>query len=685
MRLLRMVFATFIGTLTLVPAAALGDQPAEHLRQAQARAQEAFKEQKARLYDDAAIYSRLSGARRSQLSFAFGKKVWLGAYTGANVPTPLAATAAPFANRLVNNPAADATAQDTQSETAVVLGKNSRIVAAFNDSGSLLGGVSSFTGWSLSTNAGGSFTDKGTPPPSSDGDSGDPVLARSYATGTIFLATLSFNSPEKLLIFRSTDNGATFQAPVNGSPGFTPSTGSQDKEWIAVDNFPGPGWGTVYMFWRNFAAGGGMTFTRSTDDGRTWGPSPGKLITQNSGQGASVVVGKDHAVYLFWFDDSVTPHQIRMVKSTDHGNSFGAPVTVATLVASGLNGDLGLSPGFRTNSFPQAAVNPANGHLYIVYNDSANNGTSFDRGDIFFRFSTNGGQVWSPPIRVNDDATKNDQWQPALAVTPDGKRVGIAWYDRRLDPSNNLIDRFAAIGIVLPNGVAFHSSFRITDQAFAPVFGVDPVVAPTYMSDYDQMTADNYYFYTTWGDNRDNSTGHAGKNANVRFARFPVSGSHAALSMADGEAGEEEGQVIAVADLPAPAREALAKAINEAPPGVLNGHVTWEKAKRFGDTIAMFQVQGKDERGRDVEAEIKGGLVLEWEVKDAYPGERIPDAVTQGLRTQAPAGFQPTIVETIVMNGKIVSYGFEQILDPMGPGQSKTEIYLSPDGSVLQR
>src|SRR5204862_4613650 len=92
-----------------------------------------------------------------------------------------------------------------------------------------------------------------------------------------------------------------------------------------------------------------------------------------------------------------------------------------------------------------------------------------------------------------------------------------------------MIDRFGAIAVASGGAVSFRPNFRITDQAFPPVIGVDPVINPTYMGDYDQMTADNYYFYTVWGDNRDNSTGHTGKNANVRFAKFRVTGATAFL------------------------------------------------------------------------------------------------------------------------------------------------------------
>src|SRR5205085_3875544 len=99
--------------------------------------------------------------------------------------------------------------------------------------------------------------------------------------------------------------------------------------------------------------------------------------------------------------------------------------------------------------------------------------------------STNGGSNWSAPTKVNDDATHHDQWQPALAITPDGKRVCVAWYDRRLDPANNAIDRFGVIGRVSGMGtVTFGSNFRITSQSFSPVFGVDPAVNALFMGDY---------------------------------------------------------------------------------------------------------------------------------------------------------------------------------------------------------
>ena len=83
-----------------------------------------------------------------------------------------------------------------------------------------------------------------------------------------------------------------------------------------------------------------------------------------------------------------------------------------------------------------------------------------DKADVFLAKSTDSGSTWSK-VKVNDDATTNDQWQPALAVTPDGSRVGVFWYDRRLDANNDgNIDRYGVIGNVSGSTVTFGSSFR---------------------------------------------------------------------------------------------------------------------------------------------------------------------------------------------------------------------------------
>jgi hypothetical protein len=460
-----------------------------------------------------------------------------------------------FTNVLVNNPAEDTTIHDTQSETAIVLGAKSNVVVAYNDTGSFSYPTPlnpTGTGYSLSTNGGGSFTDEGSLPGNPPYWGGfDQVLARSGKTGTIFLSdnSLNTNTPapgggflgERINIFRSLDNGQTFSPPLNGTPGFVAGVDLADKDWIAVDNYPGPGYGNVYLAWTDYDTTGthalATYLTRSTDDGQTWGPTGGVALatTTNNGDdyahGVYLTVGPDHAVYAFYWDylNGNNGEVEIMRKSTDYGQTFGPEVIVASLRTKGGNGALGLTysstnrSSFQTNAYPQAAVNPVSGDIYVVYDDEPK-GSTHDKADIFFTMSTDGGNTWNSPPRVNDDLTTTDQWEPAIALTPDGKHLFITWYDRRNDPSNDsLIDRYGVIGTISGHTVSFPPNFRITDVSFPPAFAQDPYAGSTYMGDYDQAVADNNYFYTTWGDNRLGDAFFANQ-PDVRFAKIPVTG-----------------------------------------------------------------------------------------------------------------------------------------------------------------
>src|SRR5499426_2018449 len=423
----------------------------------------------------------------------------------------------PFNSLTNNNAGATGTGLFTQSETAIVAFGNT-VVVGFNDSGSNSGGTNKFTGFARSTDGGATFTDGGTLPTNPGGDAGDPVLARNNTTGRIYFATLGF-SVSTIQVFRSDDNGATWMAPVNGTPGGA----SEDKEWITVDNFAGAGNGNVYLVSRRFAAPQGIYFFRSTDQGATYGPTGGTLITPGA-QGAFVAVGPNHSVYAFWYAGAT----IQMRKSTDQGLTFGLPVVVASGLVGGVNGDLALTgirqgtatpAGFRSSEFPHAAVNPVTGNIYVTF---ANNPAGVDKADIFVAQSTTGGATWGAPVRDNDDATTTDQWQPTLAVTPDGSNLGIFYYSRQEDPvNNNLFKFYGRTASISGATLTFTPSFAISDVASLPEFGRDAVVNSTYMGDYDMAVGTSGAFHVTWSDNRDDLPGGAPrKDPNVFYKKI---------------------------------------------------------------------------------------------------------------------------------------------------------------------
>jgi hypothetical protein len=447
-------------------------------------------------------------------------------------------------NVLVNNPAEDTTSQNTQSETAIAVAQNGNVVSVFNDSGSNATGSPQFTGWANSTNGGTSFTDQGTLPLTSPGDVGDPVLAENNVNGTIYLSTLSYNNSNQVDLFKSTNNGLSFTY-VGNSAGNWSTSNFLDKPWLAVDNASGTGQGTLYQGYTDFggffgSTDNGIYVTHSTTGGTTWS-SPVRVSGPNT-QGLSLAVGTNHTVYAAYWNGNSATESIQLTKSTNGGVSFNynSPVTVTTLHTTGGNGDLGLSTGsagptpnqsFQTNAFPQLTVNPVNGDLYLVYNDTGT--TPGDNADIYFTMSTNGGTTWSTPQRINDDTTTNDQFMPAIAVTPNGQEVGIFWYDRRNDPSNSLIDYYGAIGNVNPTtgAITFGANFQVSDQSFPAVTNQDPSIRTGYMGDYNMAAADNNYFYTTWGDNRDPSTSPPQTNQpDVYFAKVPTATDHLAFA-----------------------------------------------------------------------------------------------------------------------------------------------------------
>jgi hypothetical protein len=356
-------------------------------------------------------------------------------------------------------------------------------------------------------------------PTNANGDAGDPVLARSDSTGRIFFATLQF-SGAGINVFHSDDNGATWSPPVQGGPG---KTSFQDKSWITVDNFPASGNGNVYLVERDFGAGNGIYFFRSTDNGNTFGPSGGTLIVSGM-QGAFVTVSPNHSVHAFWY--AGTTLQVR--KSTDQGVTWGAAVPVASGLIGGTNGDLSLTgvrqgtvtaAPFRTNEFPHAAVNPVSGNIYVTYD---NDGPGSDKADVFFVQSTDGGATWSAPIRVNDDATTTDQWMPTIVVSPAGDRLGVFYYSRQEDPANNnLFKRYGRIASISGGTITLTPSFAVSDTASLPEFGRDSVVNSTYMGDYDQVVATPNAFHVVWSDNRNDLPGGAPrKDPNVYYNKI---------------------------------------------------------------------------------------------------------------------------------------------------------------------
>jgi len=173
--------------------------------------------------------------------------------------------------------------------------------------------------------------------------------------------------------------------------------------------------------------------------------------------------------------------------------------------------------------------------------------------NIYFVQSSDGGSNWSQRIQVNIETNllETDDWQPAIAVKPDGSAVFIAWYDRRNDPTNNSLIEAWGVFANLPvtNATGFANNFKISAAQFAPVFtgtitnvnAFDSAYPPRFAlqdprycgsfngiysnhaGDYDTAVSDADFVYYTWSDNRVwmLASQEARSEADIRLVRIP--------------------------------------------------------------------------------------------------------------------------------------------------------------------
>jgi len=294
---------------------------------------------------------------------------------------------------------------------------------------------------------------------------GDPVMSFDSLGNMYFLEMFEQtpSGPWGAVVLKSTNKGTNWLNPVQA---YSLNGGLCDKPWLTVDQSAGPYSNNIYIGWRYFGPGGGMKFVRSTDKGVTWS-SP---MTLAGDQGAYVSVGPNGSIpggNLYYACSS--GNSIILYKSTDGGVNFSNTGTSIAFTGPGVvcYGRYTMKNCIRTDIFPRMAADNSwtstRGNLYIVY---AANPAGADLADIFLVKSTNYGQTWSAPVRVNDDATTADQWMPAITVDKNTGRIFIFWFDSRNDPTGNLLTEM--YGAVSTDGGTTFANTKISNANFNP-------------------------------------------------------------------------------------------------------------------------------------------------------------------------------------------------------------------------
>ena len=250
----------------------------------------------------------------------------------------------------------------------------------------------------------------------------DPVLATTDDGEALYL---SLNDLFDCTLFKSRDAGQTWDA---GRPAW-----GGDKQWMTVDRTDGIGRGNVYAFWTDTSSvcepG---NFIRSTDGGETFEPC---LEMPNTMWG-TIDVGVNGEVYALG--------RGFVIQRFDNAQDPAATPTIALTRWFNMEGDLagygGPNPG---GIMGQAWLGidkshgAGRGDLFAL--GSVQRWSGGDPLDVMFARSTNRGASWSFPVRVNDDAPGNDeyQWFGAMSVAPNG-RIDVTYFSTEDNPGTYL-------------------------------------------------------------------------------------------------------------------------------------------------------------------------------------------------------------------------------------------------------
>lgn len=287
--------------------------------------------------------------------------------------------------------------------------------------------------------------------PGSTGDyerASDPWISFGPDGTAYFMALATDNSVNEnaMTVARSADGGQTWSQPIviARSPAQDPTKRSlfHDKNTLTADPHDSR---YVYATWTLFRTGFvSLVFSRSTDGGLTWSPAhpiatmgkvePAELATFR--QGAQIVVLPDgtllNAYYRSIFDFATNAGRLEqaVLRSTDKGRTWTrVDLPVATFTAaSAVDPELGI-PVRDASTLPSIAASRSLNRAYITWQERNSQG----RVGVFLSMSTNGGQTWSSPTRVNQqtgDAVQS--FLPVVAVNDLGT-VGVLFYDFRND------------------------------------------------------------------------------------------------------------------------------------------------------------------------------------------------------------------------------------------------------------
>jgi len=316
-------------------------------------------------------------------------------------------------------------------------------------------------------------------------------------------------------------------------------------------------------------------------------------------QGVNIQTGPNGEVYAVWSvcDDPFPSDEtaLGLARSTDGGLNWSP----AARIISGIRGHratpLGGGKTMRHYSFPSTTVNQQTGEIYVVWTNVGVPGINTGDPDVYMITSTDGGNTWNSPQRLNQDTVGNgkDQWSPWITCDPATGLLACVFYDSRAFSENDMAETWVALS--LDRGEAWED-FRVSDVAWSGdgFYG-------DYAGDYIAIASRNNHVYPIWSDNRSgNMLAYASPFTTSPVLEYPGDGLYLTLQAAidaaiPGTTVEVDGSRVTESD-PEPAirmkRGVLVRAKPGEPAPVINAQGDFEGVVFPPDSDAHTELSG---------------------------------------------------------------------------------------------
>ena len=232
--------------------------------------------------------------------------------------------------------------------------------------------------------------------------------------------------------------------------------------------------GIIYVVWRDFRDDSGkgqddIYFAKSTNGGLTF--SAGVCVCDDNGTALNyaprVATDNQGNVYVVWHDNRNENWDIYFAKSTDGGANFSTNVQVVN------------DPDTQ---YEAALAIDNDGNIYVTWIHSYYTGFYNDY-DVYSAKSTNGGQTFTTPVRIDDN--DGDDWQYSANIKVDESGIiYVAWTDHRNGRSNIYFAKST------DGGESFSENIRVNSTDYGQGYP-------------DLALDDTENIYVVWKDSRD--------------------------------------------------------------------------------------------------------------------------------------------------------------------------------------